>query len=143
LIGWEAVLDDWSGDDIVTAVIPWFLASLTLCDAIEAAHLTGLRVGMAANLSYSGIGEILASLGELATKESPEFRIVVPEHPIEVRRLDDEEDAIGPDDDLRYEGWSGDDFAYSRWGPVLTERALSVVKAHRTRDCEFWPLAPK
>ena len=142
LIGWEADMDAWSGDDIVGAVDPWFLATARLCEAIRAAELTGLRIGIVANVTYTATGKVLASLGELAEKELPDFYIVVPERQVDVRSVDGDDDGIGRDDDLRYDRWLGDDFSYSRWGPVVSDRALKVLQAYRVDDCQFWRLAP-
>jgi hypothetical protein len=143
LVGWEQDMDEWNGDDIVSAADPWFLATAALCQAITDAGLTGLRVGIAANVSYSDSGKVLAGLGELAARELPEFRIVVPERAVDVRALNGPDDGIRRYDDLRYDGWTGDDFAYCTWGAVLTKRALSLLKAYRVIGSQFWPVEPR
>lgn len=74
-------MDVCSGDDLVAAASPWLLASERLCAAIRAARLTGLHVGMLANVDFSDAGKVLARLGEIATDQLPRFRIVVPETP--------------------------------------------------------------
>jgi hypothetical protein len=143
LVGLDLDMDDWNGSELVGAIDPWFLASSAVCEAIAAAGLSGLLPGMVANTFYSPRAAVLASLGELASKEIPEFRIVRPEAAIEVSRLDGSTESIGVDDDLRYTGWNGDDFTRNIWGPVLSSRALEVVQQHRLDGCAFWPVHPR
>lgn len=141
LVAWETELDDWNGDDIVDAWPPWFLATAALCEAIAEAGLTGLRVGAIAGIGLSHQAEVLARRGELGASEVPDFRIVVPTHAIEINAIGrSHDDGIGIDDDLRYAGWTGHDFARSGYGPVVSDRALSVIKSFRSRGCSFWPL---
>jgi hypothetical protein len=116
------------------------LASAALCDAFAAAGLTGLHVGVAANTYYSPEASVRASLGELAAKEIPEFRIVRPHSVVEIASTDGTDDGIGVGDDIRYWDWSGDDFSRSAWGPIVSEQALGVIRHHRTDGCAFWQI---
>ncbi|MDP8904403.1 MAG: hypothetical protein M3N29_03665 [Chloroflexota bacterium] len=135
-------VDDFNGEELLAAVDPWLLASAELCVSIAAAALTGLRVGMVADVRYAESTRILRELGELPAHAIPEFRTIVPERPVHVYARDGDSDSVGRDDDLRYDGWHGDDFSYSSYGPVLSERALEVVKMHRVRGCQLWPISP-
>jgi hypothetical protein len=138
---------------VVEAVGPWFLATSRFREAVVAARLTGLLVGNVAAVRYSAQGRVLASLGERFARELPEFRIVAGRRPLDVRPLDGREDGYGGDDDLRYTGWMGDDFSSSKWGPVLTQRAVEVVEAryppagpHQRQPscvCKFQPVKPR
>jgi hypothetical protein len=143
LVAWEAELDAWNGDDAISASPPWFLATASLCEAFEEARLTGLRVGATAFLDYSETGKILAPRGALASKEVPVFRIVVPDHAIEVHAVrHSDDDVLREGDDLRYSGWRGHDFSRSDWGPVITERSLTIFRAHHSAGMYFWPVTP-
>jgi hypothetical protein len=143
LVGLDQNMDNWNGSELLSCIDPWFLASAALCDEVSAAGLTGLPAGPVANTYYSPEAALLASLGELASKEMPEFRIVRPEAAIEISPLDGSADGIGVDDDLRYTGWNGDDFTRSVWGPVLSERAVRLAQRHRLDGCAFWLVRPR
>jgi len=146
LVAWEAEADAWNGDELVDCGAPWLLASAGLVKSIRAAELTGLRVGAVADLTWSESTAVLARLGELAAKELPEFRIVVPEHAVEFGPAHHEPDqGIGVGDKLLYAGWNGDDFSYpATWpGFLASERALSVLRTHRVDQCQIQPVDPR
>jgi hypothetical protein len=153
LVAYSCEMDEWAGEALIDAIGPWFLATPGFCEAVASAGLTGLYIGNVADAVYSPNGRVLASLGELFTKELPEFRIVAGRHPIDVRPLDGRDDGVGSDDDLRYTGWAGEDFSSSRWGPVVTEQARRVIEAqyppvlprqrHPSWTCFFQPVSPR
>jgi hypothetical protein len=140
LVAWETHVEDWNGDDIVEASPPWFLATAAICEAIAEAGLTGLRVGAVAWVDWSQEDHV-SRLAELAATDVPEFRVVVPEHAIDINAIGcSPADGIGIDDELRYGGWTGHDFARSGYGPVVTDRARRVIKSFRAEGCSFWPV---
>ena len=104
--------------------------------------MTTLFLMTPAPLQASEHGKVLAALDEMAAREVPEFRLVAPKRSIRVRALDGPDDQIGADGDLRYEGWAGDDLSRSPWGPVVTECALEMIRAHNVANCRFWPVGP-
>ena len=138
----EGEMDFWEGDDVIDFTDPWFLMTARLADAVRDAGLTGLHVVTIPSLRYSDQGRIRASLGEFAVRALPEFRLVAPRRSVRVRTVAGQEDEFGEGDELQYEGWDGDDFNSSFWGPVLTARARAVLEVHDIPHSQFWPLAP-
>jgi hypothetical protein len=136
-------MDDWNGGDIVSTIDPWLLASSRLCHAVTAAGLTGLQIGMFVDTFYSPHAALLASLGELAEKEIPEFRIVLARSRVQVAPVKARSDGSWQfDDDLRYGDWNGDDFTRCERGTVLSPRAFDLVQTHRVQGCTFWTVRP-
>jgi hypothetical protein len=145
LVGVDQNMDEWNGSEIIASVNPWFLASSELCAAIATAGLTGLHVGMVANTFYSPEASILANLGELAETEIREFRIVLPKSVVEVAPVPGRSDGSWQfDDDFCYSRWNGDDFSRTERGyPVLSQRAVDLVRQHRMDGCQFWTANPR
>ena len=140
LVDYEADLDDWDGSGMLMLADPWFLASEPFIAAVQATGLTGLRVGAIANVAFSEEFRQLVELGEMIRPIPPVFRIAAPEREVRINGADGGLRAEA--DDLTYAGWGGEDFSSSRWGVVLTERALEVVRTFAARDLALWRLRP-
>lgn len=139
----ETEMDFWEGDDVIEAAGPWFLMTERLADSVRQAGLTGLHIVTIPSLRYSDEGRVRAALGEFVARELPEFRLVSPLRSLRVSTLAGEEDGFSRDDELRYDGWEGDDFSRSAWGPVVSARAREVLEAHDIHGSQFWPLSPR
>lgn len=125
-VAFESDLDAGDGSHLLDLADRWFLASEPVLAAMAGAGLTGLRVGVIANLSQSVDLRRLMDLGEMTRRDPPVFRIVVPETTVDVSGP--EPDHLAWSDRLVYADWRGDDVSSSRRGPVLTGRAVTIVR---------------
>jgi hypothetical protein len=139
----EADMDFWEGDEVLDLADPWMLVTASAWHAIADAGLTGLHAAPLPSLRYSETGAVRARLGELFARELPPFCIARPERAVRIANQDGEENTWSRGDELRYSDWPGDDFTQSRLGPVVSERARSLLRTRLIPGSQLLLVGPR
>ncbi len=89
------------------------------------------------SLRYSDEREARTRLGEFEHRELPPFFVLRVLTTLSVHNLNGEDQSWSLGDQLRFSGWSGDDFNCSNQGFVVSDRARLVLRAIGIPDVQI------
>jgi hypothetical protein len=139
----DAELDFWKGDELLDFADPWFLITANAWQSVRMAGLVGLHTVPLPTLRFSELGAVRAALGEFAVRRLPAFCIARPIGSVRIANQLGEEDPWTLGDELLFWDWSGDDFARSRLGLVVSEQARAVLLRHHIPNSTFLHLSQR